>query len=112
MQAQVTGLVANKSAAVGVTPLAGRVITVASADGGQFRGAAGAATVLVVNEQNKVEARAIDVERTVGNKVVVSHGLKAGERIVIEGSQKAPPGAMVNPVPFKEPAAGAPAKVN
>jgi membrane fusion protein (multidrug efflux system) len=64
------------------------------------RGAAGASTVLVVNDQNKVEVRAIEVDRTVGNKVIVAKGLKAGERIMVEGSQKAPPGSVVNVVPF------------
>ena len=71
------------------------------------RGAAGASTVLVVNDENKVELRNIEVERTVGTKVVVAKGLKAGERIIVEGSQKAPPGSVVKPVPFTpSPAAG------
>jgi membrane fusion protein (multidrug efflux system) len=69
------------------------------------RGAAGASTVLVVNDQNKVEVRTIEVDRTVSNKVVVAKGLKAGERIMVEGSQKAPPGSVVKPVPFNPPAA-------
>lgn len=66
------------------------------------RGAAGASTVLVVNNENKVEIRTIELDRTVGNKVVVAKGLKAGERIIVEGSQKAPPGSVVKPVPFAE----------
>src|SRR5438067_8873850 len=69
------------------------------------RGAAGAATVLVVNDDNKVEARNIEVDLTVGTKVVVSKGLRPGERIIVEGSQKAPPGSVVKPVPFNAPAA-------
>src|SRR6266699_1799542 len=64
------------------------------------RGAAGASTVLVVNDQNTVELRNIEIDRTVGNKVVVAKGLRAGERIIVEGSQKAPPGSAVKPVPF------------
>jgi len=68
------------------------------------RGPAGAASVLVVNDQNKVEARSIHIDRTVGSKVIVASGLKVGERIIVEGSQKAPPGAMVVPVPFGAPA--------
>ena len=71
------------------------------------RGAAGASTVLVVNDENKVELRNIEAGRTVGIKVVVAKGLKAGERIIVEGSQKAPPGSVVKPVPFApSPAAG------
>jgi membrane fusion protein (multidrug efflux system) len=61
--------------------------------------------VLVVNGENKVEARAIEVDRAVGTKVVVAKGLKAGERIIVEGSQKAPPGSVVKPVSFKSPLA-------
>src|SRR2546430_11340915 len=64
------------------------------------RGAAGASTVLVINDQNTVEARNIEVDQTVGTKVVVAKGLRAGERIIVEGSQKAPPGSAVKPVPF------------
>jgi membrane fusion protein (multidrug efflux system) len=77
-----------------------------------IRGAGGASTVLVVNDENKVELRNIEVERTVGSKVVVSKGLKPGERIIVEGSQKAPPGSVVKSVPFTEsPAADSQAKL-
>jgi membrane fusion protein (multidrug efflux system) len=77
------------------------------------RGAGGASSVLVVTDDNKVEARNIETDRTVGNKVIVTKGLKPGERIIVEGSQKAPPGSVVKPVPFT-PAADskAPAKSN
>jgi membrane fusion protein (multidrug efflux system) len=64
------------------------------------RGAAGSSTVLVVNNENKVELRNIEIDRAISNKVVVAKGLKAGERILVEGSQKAPPGSVVKPVPF------------
>jgi membrane fusion protein (multidrug efflux system) len=64
------------------------------------RGAAGTSTVLVVNDENKVESRNIVIDRTVGTKVVVAKGLKPGERVVVEGSQKAPPGSVVKPMPF------------
>jgi len=64
------------------------------------RGANGKFTVLVVNNENKVELRAIEVERIVGTKVVVATGLKAGELVMVEGSQKAPPGSAVKTVPF------------
>jgi membrane fusion protein (multidrug efflux system) len=64
------------------------------------RGAAGVSTVLVVNDESKVELRNIEIERTMGTKVVVTKGLKPGERVIVEGSQKAPPGSDVKPVPF------------
>jgi membrane fusion protein (multidrug efflux system) len=72
------------------------------------RGAAGASSVLVINDQNKVEVRSIEVDGSVSNKAVVVKGLKAGERVLVEGSQKAPPGSVVKPVPFN-PNAPAPA---
>src|SRR5437660_6714906 len=65
-----------------------------------IRGAGGKSTVLIVNKENKVEPRTIEVERILGDKVVVAKGLKAGERIIVEGSQKAPPGSVVKPIPF------------
>jgi membrane fusion protein, multidrug efflux system len=64
------------------------------------RGAAGDASVLVVGGGNQLESRVIGIDRTVGTKIVVARGLKSGERVVVEGSQKAPPGSVVNPVPF------------
>jgi len=64
------------------------------------RGAGGKSTVLIVNNENKVELRTIEVDRIIGDKVVVAKGSKAGERIIVEGSQKAPPGAVVKPIPF------------
>ena len=76
------------------------------------RGAAGKSTVLVINDENKVEVRTIEVDRMVGNKVVVAKGLKPGERIVVEGSQKAPPGSVVRPVPFAPASGDSQAKSN
>jgi membrane fusion protein (multidrug efflux system) len=80
-----------------------------------IRGAAGSATVLVVNAQNKVESRTVELDRTVGTRVIVAKGLNPGERIIVEGSQKAPPGSTVKPVPFTAAVAAetaAPGKVN
>lgn len=71
------------------------------------RGAAGAAQVLVINAENKIEARSIEIDRTVGTQVIVSKGLQAGDRVLVEGAQKAPPGSPVNPVPYTPPAAPA-----
>ncbi len=76
------------------------------------RGVGGAASVLVVNDSNVVEIRNIEVDRTVGNKAVVSKGLKAGERVMVEGSQKAPPGSPVKPIPYNPPAIAAAGEPN
>lgn len=76
------------------------------------RGPAGASTVLVVNAQDKVEARTIEIDRVVGNRVLVSKGLASGDRVLVEGSQKAPPGAPVRPVPFNPSASVSPGGSN
>jgi len=66
-----------------------------------MRGPNGVATVLIVNAENKVEPRVIQTESTQGDKWLVSRGLKAGERVIVEGTQKAIPGLLVVPVPYK-----------
>jgi membrane fusion protein, multidrug efflux system len=64
------------------------------------RGPGGSASVLVVDAQNKVEMRPIEIDREIAAKVVVARGLKQGEQIIVEGSQKAPPGSTVKTVAF------------
>jgi len=63
-------------------------------------GANGIATVMVVGADGKVEARVIKLGKAVGDKWVVTDGLKAGEQVVVEGLQKFQPGMVVKPVPF------------
>ena len=53
--------------------------------------------VYVVGDDNKVALRTVVLGDRVGTDYVVTEGLKAGERIIIEGLQKARPGATVNP---------------
>ncbi|HYG34880.1 MAG TPA: efflux RND transporter periplasmic adaptor subunit [Clostridia bacterium] len=65
-----------------------------------MRGPNGVATVMVVNSENKVEARVVQTEAAHGDKWVISGGLKPGERVMMEGHLKAPPGSVVTPVPF------------
>ena len=67
------------------------------------------ATVLVVGADNKVVSQPVVANANDGNNWVVSSGLKGGERIVVEGFQKAKPGATVNPQPWKGPPGAAPA---
>jgi membrane fusion protein (multidrug efflux system) len=72
---------------------------------GVTRNQAGKAMVMVVGAEEKVEPRLIKVARTVGDKWLVSEGLKAGDRVILEGIQKARPGTVVKAVPFGAPAA-------
>lgn len=62
------------------------------------RNSKGEPTVMVVKQDGTVEARAIEVSRAVDDKWMVASGLAAGERIVVEGLQKARPGAKVKAV--------------
>jgi membrane fusion protein, multidrug efflux system len=54
-------------------------------------------TSLVVNAANKVELRPLVTERAIGDKWLVTGGLKAGDRVIVEGVQFAKPGATVKP---------------
>lgn len=54
-------------------------------------------SVLVVGEGNKVEQRSIVAKDRFEDYFIVSSGLKAGERVVVEGLQKARAGMVVNP---------------
>jgi membrane fusion protein (multidrug efflux system) len=67
---------------------------------GVTRNPKGEAMVMVVGAEEKVEPRVIKVARTVGDNWLVSDGLKAGDRVILEGIQKARPGTTVRTVPF------------
>ena len=54
--------------------------------------------VLVVDREDKVEARRITAERQVETDWVVSNGLATGERVIIDGIQKVRPTMVVKPV--------------
>lgn len=79
---------------------------------GVTRNPKGDAMVMTVGAEEKVEPRPIKVVRTVGDNWLVSDGLKAGDRVILEGLQKARPGTPVKAVPFGSapaaPSAGAP----
>lgn len=75
------------------------------------RDAAGKPVAFVVGADGKLESRAISTERAVGDQWLVTSGLKAGDRLVVEGQQKARPGQAVKVVPQAAPAAPATAAV-
>ena len=50
---------------------------------------------LVVNDEGKVEERKIETTRAIGDQWLVDAGLEPGDRVIVEGSQKARPGAQV-----------------
>jgi membrane fusion protein (multidrug efflux system) len=55
----------------------------------------GEAQAMVVNAENKVEPRTVKAEQSIGDKWVVTEGLAAGDRVIVEGLQKVKPGAPV-----------------
>jgi membrane fusion protein (multidrug efflux system) len=57
----------------------------------------GAAMVMVVNAENKVEARPVKTAQSIGDKWVVIDGLVTGERVITEGLQKVKPEMLVTP---------------
>lgn len=65
---------------------------------GITRNPRGEATALVVNEAGKVELRELTTERAMGDSWLVSTGLAAGDRVIVEGVQQVRPGAQVNAV--------------
>ncbi|MYL99264.1 efflux RND transporter periplasmic adaptor subunit [Novosphingobium sp. FGD1] len=65
-------------------------------------------TVLVVGAQGKVEMRKLTAPRTVGSNWLVTAGLKAGDKVILEGGQNLRPGAPVKPVPVQANAGAAP----
>ncbi len=76
---------------------------------GVTRNPAGNAMVMVVGVEEKVEPRLIKVARTVGDSWLVTDGLKPGDRVILEGLQKARPGTPVKTVPFGSKAENTPA---
>ena len=58
--------------------------------------------VVVIGEGNKAEIRTVKMGPRFGELWVVKEGLKAGEKVVVEGLQSVKPGGEVNPKPVEE----------
>ena len=56
--------------------------------------------VAVVGKDNKVEIRSIKLGDHSGPMWIVDEGLKPGETVVVEGTQRLRPGVLVNPQPY------------
>lgn len=55
----------------------------------------GDATVMVVNDKSQVESRAVVAAQAIGDKWLISDGLKPGDKVIVSGLQKARPGVQV-----------------
>jgi membrane fusion protein, multidrug efflux system len=71
----------------------------------------GAKSVLVVGADNMVALRTIRPGESVGQDLIVLDGVQPGERVIVDGIQKARPGSKVNPSAAAASGA-APAKVD
>ena len=58
--------------------------------------------VLVVDNNGKVEQRKLGLDRVIGDQWLVSTGLAPNDHVIVEGMQKARPGATVKAVPFDD----------
>jgi membrane fusion protein, multidrug efflux system len=67
---------------------------------------------LVVGAGDKLELRQLKVSRAIGDKWVVTSGLKPGDRLVMDGAMMLQPGTPVKPVPWKPAPAPSPAAPN
>ena len=67
------------------------------------RDARGKASALVVNADGKAERRDLVTERAVGDRWLVTTGIAAGERVIVDNLQKVKAGALVKPLPWSAP---------
>ena len=56
--------------------------------------------VFVVTADNKVEVRNVEVGRSYENQWIIKKGLKKGEKVIVEGTQKVREGMVVDPKPY------------
>lgn len=66
---------------------------------GVSRNEKGEPTALVIGAGDKVELRALEVRSAAGDQWIVTGGLREGDRLVVDGLQRAHPGDKVTPVP-------------
>ena len=66
---------------------------------GVSRDAKGRATVVLVGPGNKAVLRDVTADRTVGDKWLVTAGLKPGDKLIVEGLGRIKPGQAIKPVP-------------
>jgi membrane fusion protein (multidrug efflux system) len=65
---------------------------------GVTRNQRGDATVMVVGADNKVVERVVKADRVIAGDWLITEGLAAQERVVVDGLQKIRPGALVNAI--------------
>lgn len=66
------------------------------------RSSGGEAQIYIVNDKNMAELKNVRLGRSIGDRWVVQEGLKAGDKVIVEGFQKIGPGAPVAPEAWKQ----------
>lgn len=69
------------------------------------RDASGGASVWVPGPENRAQLQPIQVSRMVGDRWIVTGGLHAGDKVIVDGIQSLHPGVAVAPVPVAPTAA-------
>jgi membrane fusion protein (multidrug efflux system) len=82
-----------------------RVAAILAPQQGITRDPSGRATALVVDRDGIARLRNVETERAIGDRWLVTGGLEAGDRLIVEGLQRVQPGQPVRAV-----AAGSPAR--
>jgi membrane fusion protein (multidrug efflux system) len=67
---------------------------------GVSRDPKGNPVALLVDGSDKVEQRALKIDRAIGDRWLITEGLNPGDRLIVEGMQKVRPGSSVKVVPF------------
>ncbi|HEX5161217.1 MAG TPA: efflux RND transporter periplasmic adaptor subunit [Steroidobacteraceae bacterium] len=62
----------------------------------------GEATVLIVDGEDKVAERVVTADRAINGEWLITAGLAPGDRVIVDGLQKAKPGSLVKAVPAAE----------
>jgi membrane fusion protein (multidrug efflux system) len=63
----------------------------------------GDATVYVIGPGDKAQQRTVTADRTVGDKWLVTSGVSAGDKVIVEGLARVRPNQQVRPVPTGSP---------
>ncbi len=67
----------------------------------------GQATVMVVNGASTAENRVVQTGQNIGDRILITQGLQAGDQVIVAGLQKIRAGAVVKAVEKNTPASGA-----
>lgn len=64
------------------------------------RDGAGKPYAYIVDSNNTLQRRSLETDRAVGDQWLIQDGLAAGDRLVVDGQQRAAPGVVVNVTPW------------